>query len=45
MINPAKLDLSKLPFIPLSKKSNLPSIPGVYLCVDGNDIVQYIGKS
>ena len=45
MINPKSLDISHLPCLALSEKFKLPSIAGVYLCVDRNNTVQYIGQS
>ena len=45
MINPEAIDLSLLPWVPLEKRSQLPSMPGVYLAIDGDGVVQYVGQA
>jgi excinuclease UvrABC nuclease subunit len=39
------LDVSKLPSMPLSKKKHFPAIACVYLVVDEQDVVHYVGRT
>ena len=39
------IDITQLPWVSLENHSQLPAISAVYLAIDGNDIVQYIGRS
>jgi len=45
MINPAEVDLSALPSVPLEDRSRLPSEPCIYFAIDAAGVVQYIGRS
>ncbi len=45
MIDPKSLDLSVLPWMPLSAKTGLIDQPGIYFAIDSLDVVQYIGRS
>jgi len=45
MISPGDLDLSSLPWMPLSAKAGLIDEPGIYFAIDSLDVVQYVGRS
>ena len=45
MIDPLTIDIEKLPWMPLTEKSIFPESPAVYLAVDSEGVVQYIGQS
>jgi hypothetical protein len=45
MISPDDLDLSSLPWMPLSARTGLIDEPGIYFAVDSDGVVQYIGRS
>lgn len=45
MINPASLDLSSLPWMPLEVRSAFPKQPAIYFAVDSQGCIQYIGRS
>lgn len=38
-------NISALPKISVSRHSQMPQIPAVYLVIDGNGVVQYVGQS
>jgi len=44
MITPNSLDLSALPSLYLSHRSELPEIPAIYFVIDSLDQIQYIGR-
>lgn len=45
MINPENLNISELPWLPLSESSAFPSEPAIYIAIDSNNTIQYIGRS
>lgn len=45
LINPKTLDINTLPYVPLESRSCLPNKPSIYFAVDGENTIQYIGKS
>jgi len=45
MINPETLDLSLLPSLPIEEKSHFPRVACVYFVIDGEEQIQYIGRS
>ncbi|NEO87913.1 MAG: GIY-YIG nuclease family protein [Spirulina sp. SIO3F2] len=45
MINPENLNLATLPSVPLEKRTQLPSISGIYFALDADGVVHYIGRS
>ncbi|MEH1922854.1 GIY-YIG nuclease family protein [Nostoc sp.] len=45
MINASNIDIDSLPSVYLTQTSRLPQISGVYLAIDSQGIVQYIGQS
>lgn len=45
MIDPASLDFSSLPWLPLDARSAFPRQPAVYFAIDGQGSIQYIGIS
>ena len=45
MINPSEINLSALPSVPLGEKSQLPVTSCIYLAIDSQGIVQYVGKA
>lgn len=45
MINPSSLDLTALPSMCLSRRSELPEAPAIYFAIDSLDQIQYIGRS
>lgn len=45
MIDPQLIDIETLPSVALSDRKKLPEISGIYLAVDSQETVQYIGKS
>jgi excinuclease UvrABC nuclease subunit len=45
MINPLTVDIASLPSVALSDRKAIPNSPAVYLMIDGDGSVQYIGKS
>jgi hypothetical protein len=45
MIDPKNLDISTLPSVNLESRTFLPPLPSVYLAVDAQSKVQYIGRS
>ena len=45
MINPTTIDLSALPSVPLSERSQLPFVSCVYFAIDSQNKVQYIGAT
>jgi len=45
MINPQKLDLKSLPWLPLEEKSSFPRKSAIYFAIDSTEKVQYIGRS
>lgn len=44
MIEPQTLDLSQLPWLPLDARSAFPRNPAIYFAIDGQGIIQYIGR-
>lgn len=45
MIDPQTLNLNSLPSVPLEKRNELPQIACIYLALDRNKVVQYVGKT
>lgn len=45
MINPADLNLSSLPWLPLEARSSFPRQPAIYFAIDSQNNVQYVGRS
>jgi excinuclease UvrABC nuclease subunit len=45
MINPSSLDLTTLPSLCLSRRSELPEAPAIYFAINSLDQIQYIGRS
>ena len=45
MINPETLDLSSLPSIPLTSRSDLPTQSAIYFAINSLGIIQYIGRT
>jgi hypothetical protein len=45
MINPASISLESLPSVPLEDRQSLPCEPCIYFAIDGQGVVQYIGRS
>jgi excinuclease UvrABC nuclease subunit len=45
MINPSSLDLTALPSMCLSRRSELPEAPAIYFAIDSLAQIQYIGRS
>jgi hypothetical protein len=45
MINPKTLDISKLPWLPIHVCEAFPKSPAIYLAIDDNDRILYIGRS
>jgi excinuclease UvrABC nuclease subunit len=45
MINPADLNLSSLPWVPLDATAGFPSQPGIYFAIDSLNQIQYIGRT
>ena len=45
MINPADIQLDKLPSVALDEKANLPETPSIYFAIDSQGVVQYVGQS
>ncbi|MGB3208694.1 MAG: helix-turn-helix domain-containing protein [Crinalium sp.] len=45
MINPQSVDLTALPFLPLTDRKLLPEVPAIYFAIDQNNVIQYIGRS
>lgn len=43
--NPLGVDIDSLPFLPLCEVGRLPVKPGIYLAIDSDDVVQYVGKA
>jgi hypothetical protein len=44
MINPAAVDISTLPHVPLKLAQSLPKIPALYFCMSGEELL-YIGMT
>lgn len=44
MIDPKTLNLNSLPSVPLERRNELPQIACIYLALDRNKVVQYVGK-
>lgn len=44
-VNPQKLDLKALPWLPLEEKAAFPKKAAIYLAIDSLGTVQYIGRS
>lgn len=45
MIDPQSIDLSALPWVPLSATAGFPAQPGIYFAIDPQNNIQYIGRS
>lgn len=45
MIEPASLDISSLPWLPLSEQNAFPQRPTIYFAIDSTGLIQYIGRS
>lgn len=45
MFNPSIVNPLSLPSVPLEKRYDLPTIPGIYNAIDSQGVVQYIGRS
>jgi len=45
MINPATVDPAALPSVALADRRSLPAEPCIYFAIDGQGVVQYIGRS
>lgn len=45
MIDPQTLNLNSLPSVPLERRNELPQIACIYLALDRNKVVQYVGKT
>jgi len=45
MINPAEINFSALPWVPLDATAGFPSQPGIYFAIDSTGTIQYIGRS
>jgi hypothetical protein len=45
MIDPATIDLSALPWLPLDAKAAFPRQPCIYFAIDSQGAVQYIGRT
>lgn len=45
MINPRKLNFAALPWVPLDATAGFPQKPGIYFAMDGQGIIQYIGRT
>lgn len=44
-IDPPAFNYTNLPSLPLKHRKALPSIPAIYLAIDSNKIVHYIGRT
>lgn len=45
MLNPAEIDPLSLPSVPLEDRRDLPTDPCIYFAIDGQGVVQYVGKA
>jgi len=45
MIDPATIDLSALPWLPLDAKAAFPRQPCIYFAIDSQGVVQYVGRA
>lgn len=45
MIDPASVDVSALPWLPLEAKSAFPRQPCVYFAIDDQNAIQYVGRA
>ncbi len=45
MLNPAEINLSSLPWVPLDATAGFPKKPGIYFAIDSQGEIQYIGRT
>lgn len=45
MINPSEINPLTLPSVPLESRRDLPTDPCIYFAIDGQGLVQYVGKA